>query len=217
MTMLSRKRGRRALQPPQSGSSPGDARAQPVPAAPARSEPPSVRDELASVQDGEYVALTGRIQSCAETLTAPLSGAACAAYLAVARSRLRDYAPTPDVDLVEMRVAPMVVAVSDGSVVLEGECVVVARTTEVSPRDSERERAFLVRRQLQHFLPSTQFSEATLSVDDWVWVSGVAQREFTGEHGYRDRPVRFRLISGPGRSVALGRARSSHRSWHARH
>jgi hypothetical protein len=209
-TLLGR-RGRLSLPGALSGSSSSTPRSEPARSKPARAERPSARDSLGSVQDGEFVTLTGRIQSCAEPLTAPLSGAACAAYVAVARSPGGGSAVSLDVDLQEMKIAPLVVAVSDGSIIVEGECVVVLRTSAVSPRLPERERAFLARRQLQHYLPSTEFAEATLCVDDWIWVSGVAQRELAGDRGYRDQPVRTRLVSGPGRPLTLGRARTSPR------
>jgi hypothetical protein len=201
--------GRRwRLSPPGSlsGASPSVSRSQPP-----RSERPSIRDGLASLKDGEFVMLTGRIHSCAETLTAPLSGTACAAYVAGAQSRRGEHAVSPDVEILEMKIAPLVVSGSDGSFLVDGECVIKLRTRGVSPRSPERERAFLAKRQLQHYLPSTEFSEATLSVGDRIWVSGVAQRELAGEHSYRDQAELTRLVSGTGRPLTLGRARVSSR------
>ena len=174
---------------------------------------PMVHHGLATAQEGEYITLTGRIETSTGTLVAPLSSSECVAYVAVARSfPLRGAGPggrtaPPSVDLCEMKIAPLVIAVQDGTVTIEGDCNVSLRPRPVSPRDVQREAEFLARRQLKHFLRSTEFTEAVLRVGDRVWVSGVLVYESGGEHGYRDRPVRMRLEHRPGRPLSIGRAR----------
>ena len=49
-----------------------------------------------------------------------------------------------------MKIVPLVIAVRDGTVEIEGECVVSLRLAAVSPRDALREEAFLGQRELEH-------------------------------------------------------------------
>ena len=180
---------------------------QPRPPRPLR---PTVHHVLATTQDDEFILLTGRVQPRAESLIAPLSGTACVAYVAVAQPRHEAGASPPATHVQEMQIAPLVVTVQDGEVVIEaseGECVVKLRTSEISPRAPEQETAFLAKRQLQHYLPSMTFAEGVVRSGDRVWVSGVLVRDHGGEHGYRDLAQRMRLVSGPGKPLTIGRAR----------
>jgi hypothetical protein len=168
----------------------------------------TVHDSLLTAQDGELVVMTGRLRSSTGTLLAPLSGTACIAYVAAARSRYTERAP-PLVDVWEMKAAPFVLELTDGDVLIDGECTVELRDTEVAPRVTEREVAFLAKRQLQHFLPSIAFAETRIGIGDRIWVSGVLMRELSGEHGYRDSSERMRLVARPGHSLEIGHVRPS--------
>src|SRR4051812_22276181 len=61
---------------------------------------------LAQAQEGEYITVTGVIQSSADNLTAPLSGTTCVAYAASARTIGVSHAADlpPLVDFHEMKV-----------------------------------------------------------------------------------------------------------------
>jgi len=178
---------------------------------------PRVHAALRTAQDGEFITITGRIQRSSGTLTAPLSGTACAAYAAYARSVPDDQGTPPRVDLREMKLASLAIEVADGTVSIEGDGLVWLRCAPVSPRNIERETAFLAGQQLQHLLPSTALTEAVLQVGDRVWVSGVLVSEPGGEHGYRDRPVQLRLEARPGQPLSLGRSRAGSPRSRSRH
>lgn len=177
----------------------------PPPAPPPPS--PAEHEMLGTVQEGEFVKLTGQIQHAADSLTAPLSGRTCVAYIAIAQAWRARRVPHPTANAREMKIAPLVLVLRDGEVMIEGECVVELRTAAVSPRAPERELAFLATRKLASYLPSTRFAEAVVHAGDRIWVSGVLLRNHAGEHGYRDLPQRMRLVGMPGRPLTIGRAR----------
>jgi len=169
---------------------------------------PRVHEVLRTATHGEHIMIAGRIHHSAGALIAPLSGIQCAAYAAYAHSLPDDRGAPPPVDLCEMRLAPLVVEVADGTLSIEGDAIVRLRCAPVSPRNVERETAFLASQQLEDLLPTTAFAEAVLQVGDPVWVSGVLVRERGGEHGYRELPRQACLEGRPGQPLSLGRSRA---------
>ncbi len=166
---------------------------------------PNVHETLASVQDGEFVKLTGRIQAATDSLAAALSGRPCIAYLAIARVWHSKAIPQLIADVREARAAPLVLAVHDAEVIIEGPCLMAWPTAAPSPRAPDREAAFLTSHKLERYLASTEFEEAVVHTGERIWVSGVVVHERAGEHGYRDSPLRTRLVTRPQRPLTIGR------------
>ena len=159
------------------------------------------------MRDGEFVELTGRILAIAEPLVAALSGTQCVAYTAVAQVWHSKKIPQLIADLREMKLSPIMVAIEDGELIVEGDCFVQWPTASVSPRVLEREAAFLARHKLERYLDSTEFEEGVVHAGDRIWVRGVVVRDRSGEHGYREAPLRTRLVTGPDRPLTIGRPR----------
>jgi len=173
---------------------------------------PKVRETLASAADGEFVELTGWIQATEEALTAVLSGTPCVAYVAIARVWHSKQIPQLVAEECEMKLVPLVVAMTDGEVTIDDSCRVECPTAALSPRAPEREAAFLASRKLERYLKSTEFEEGVVRSGDQIWVRGVVVRDRSGEHGYRDSPERTRLVAGPKRPLAIGRPRRGART-----
>jgi hypothetical protein len=165
---------------------------------------PRVIDSLGAAEEGELVKLTGQVHCMGEMLTAPLSGRPCIAYVAAAQAWRCKGVRHPIANAREMRIAPLLLVFGDGEVILHGDCIVDLRATAVSPRLADREVAFLERRKLESYLPSTTFAEAILRDGDRVSVSGVLLTDRGGERGYRDAPSHMRLVSRPGTPLTIG-------------
>lgn len=107
----------------------------------------------------------------------------------------------------EVKLAPLVLVVTHGEVVIDGDCAVEWPTAALSPRVPDREAALLASHKLERYQEFTEFEEGVVRSGDQIWVRGVVVRDRSGEHGYRDSPVRTRLVAGPNRPLAIGRPR----------
>lgn len=166
-----------------------------------------VHEALASVRDGDFVQLTGKLQPATEALAAALSGTPCVAYVAVAQVWHSKKIPQLIAEIREAKAQPLVLVVKDGEVTLDGDCELEWPTAPPSPRAPDREAAFLASRKLERYLKFTEFQEGVVRSSDQVWVRGIAVRDQGGEHGYRDAPVRTRLVASPDRPLMIGRPR----------
>ena len=178
----------------------GDRRAEPPPR-------PLVLESLIAPQEDTFVKLTGQVHSLGDALTAPLSGRRCVAYVAEAQAWRCKGVRHPTANAREMKTAPLLLVSRGGELTISGECVVALRATSLSPREPERELAFLEKRKLDGYLASTTFAEAILRDGDRISVTGVLLRDRGGESTYRDAPSQTRLVSRPDRPLTIQRAR----------
>lgn len=175
-----------------------------------RSEPPPrplVLESLAAPPEDAFVKLTGQVHSLGDTLTAPLSGRRCVAYVAEAQAWRCKGVRHPTANAREMKLAPLLLVSRGGELMLGGECVVAQRATNLSPRHPDRELAFLERRKLEGYLTSTTFAEAIIRDGDRISVTGVLLRDRGGESTYRDAPSQTRLVGRPDRPLTIQRLR----------
>jgi hypothetical protein len=166
-----------------------------------------LHEALASMTDGDFVQLTGKLQPATEALAAALSGTPCVAYVAVAQVWHSKKIPQLIAEVRVAKAQPLVLVVTDGEVILDGDCELEWPTTPLSPRAPDREAAFLASRKLERYLRFTEFQEGVVRSGDQVWVRGVAVRDQGNALGYRESPVRTRLVARPDRPLTIGRPR----------
>lgn len=164
---------------------------------------PRTRVLLAQAKDGELVKLVGRVKLDGEPMASPLTGRSCVACLMRAQVWHSRKIPQLIDDLRDARLAPFVLEVEGGEVVVEGVIAIEMRTARVTPRTKEDAHAFLATHKLERFLESSDFEETLIQAGDRIAVIGVLSRTQEGA-GYRDAPVeRVRFVAHPQVSVTL--------------
>jgi len=176
----------------------------PTAAAPRQPAGPVEHDSPTMAMSGDFVRLVGHVRS-ADTLTAAVSGRRCVAYLARARVR-RPHRDQLVADILETKLAPVVVVVGGDEVAIGGDCVIEWPTTPVAHSVLDRAVAFLASRNVAHYAASTEFEEAVIQSGDRVWITGTLVQQRGRELGYRDLPVYLRLVASRQHPLTIGPA-----------
>jgi hypothetical protein len=168
-----------------------------------------LRSGSSVLAEGATVTLSGTIRETVDLIEAPLSARRGVFVHAVA------ILPEADVDgpvtLRTQRMVPFEIDTDAGVVLVDGtEADLEIKPTPVVPRDSDRERAFVVaHRRGAEVARVATFREFVLVPGMRVAVHGVAKLEAgeRGERGYRDAaPARARIIAGSNYPLAIGKA-----------
>ena len=160
----------------------------------------------AKIGDREIVTVVGKVRPL-EELEAPLSGRTCVAFESIARIYDgRNYLG----QVVERAMVNFELETADGLVRVEGEQAEVALDpSPLIPRKIEREAKFLASHSRSpEYARGAGFDEVVIQEGDKVAVQGMAVLEQSpeGERGYRDAPLRVRIVAHPEHPLTIGKA-----------
>ncbi|NVB84770.1 MAG: hypothetical protein HOV81_40750 [Kofleriaceae bacterium] len=166
-----------------------------------------------ALREGERVAITGTVHAIDAHISAALSGKPCVCYLALADIYWRNElgAFEHDREVRESAMTSFVLDTKHGRIVIDGDhATVELPAAPVIPRRIELERAFLGR----HLTgPGTRIGrdlrEIAIEEGDRISVAGVVAvtRDDSAEHGYRDAPMKMRLVADEKFPLTIGKPR----------
>lgn len=154
-------------------------------------------------EDHALVTLRGTVKLLGQGLVAPLSGRACVAYRAAART----FAPTiggartVDAEKIEIAMTPFVLVTKHGEVIVDGNtCELPHHSSPIIPRRLHLEQKFLERTNMFDEASKAGFDEIVVKPGMKIAVHGVVREEVTttgAEVGFREAPKRLRLSGEP--------------------
>ena len=177
-------------------------------------------------EDNAIVTFTGTVKQLAEPLVAPLSGRACVAYRAAARSytarrgegailrgmvlgRAARGGMVIDRELELTEMVPFVLVTKTGDVIVDGTtCELLLPAEPVIPRKLEREQQFLEDIGLDTSIQNAGFDESRVEVGAKIKVHGVSRSELVvhgGETGFREAPTQIRLTGDDAHPLTIDR------------
>jgi hypothetical protein len=169
-----------------------------------------MRRESSELVDGSAVSLVGTVSPIGAPLVAPVSGKPCVVFVAQARvfvrgNRGRRFAGKH----VDAKAIPFELITASARVGVDATWFKLMVSLSPSiPRSLEREQAWLAGAAIAHGDASCE--EARIEPGARVVVRGVAQRELDDaaavETGYREPPMRFRIIGDHTHPVLIDRA-----------
>jgi len=159
-------------------------------------------------EDNALVTLTGTAKLVGEPLIAPLSGRACIAFRATARTYKNQRTPRKiseiDQEATEIVMTPFVLVTDDEEIIVDGDvCELPIRSAPIIPRKLDRERDFMIRAALVGLPKDAGFDEVVIQAGAKIMVHGIARKELAetgGETGFREAPTKIR-ITGDGKNL----------------
>lgn len=167
----------------------------------ARRERLAMPDRL---DDHALVTLRGMVKLLGPHLVAPLSGRACVAYRAAARTFSPTMAGTRrevDAEEIEIAMTPFLLVTKHGEVIVDGDsCELPVHSAPIIPRKIHLEQKFMERFMLIGAPKEAGFDEVVVKPGMKIAVHGVVREEVVpagGETGFREAPKQLRISGEP--------------------